>query len=249
MSAGALAGRVAVVTGAATGLGRAYALELARRGAQVAVADLAEAHETVELGAEEGLELWAGRCDVTDDASVAAFRDALLVRFGRCDVLVNNAGIYPVKPFEETTVEDLRRMMAVNVEGVMRMSQALIPTMKAAGWGRIVNISSTTAWLVVPGFSAYIASKMAVIGLTRGMATELGEHGITVNCACPSLVRTGTTEAGPQAQMFEAVAQMQAIKRTQLPQDMAGTVAFLCSDDAAFMTGQTLIADGGLIRL
>ena len=244
-----LQGRVAVVTGAATGLGRAYARRLAADGATVCVADLGDASETEGLIADAGGSAWAGRCDVSDPASVTSFRDEALERFGRIDVLVNNAGIYPIIPFEETTVEDLRKMFAVNVEGVLLMSQAVVGSMKERASGRIVNISSTTAWLVVPGFSAYVASKMAVIGLTRAMATELGEHGITVNCACPSLTRTGTTEAGPQAEMFEPVAQMQAIKRTQEPGDMVGTIAFLCSDDSAFMTGQTLIADGGLVRL
>ena len=242
-------GRVAVVTGAATGLGRAYAQRLAQEGAQVCVADLADAGETVAMIEGDGGKAWAGACDVTSQASIGAFVAEVRERFGRCDVLVNNAGIYPLKPFMDVTVDDLRAIMAVNVEGVLLMSQAVVPLMRDNGYGRIVNISSTTAMLVVPDFSAYVASKMAVIGLTRSMATELAEFGINVNCACPSLVRTATTESGPQAQMFDAVAGMQAIKRVQEPQDMTGTVAFLCSEDAGFMTGQTLVADGGLIRL
>jgi NAD(P)-dependent dehydrogenase (short-subunit alcohol dehydrogenase family) len=238
-----------VVTGAANGLGRAYAERLARDGATVWIADLADSTETVRSIAAAGGEAFSGRCDVTEPASVEAFRDQVIERHGRCDILVNNAGIYPVKSFEETTLDDLRAINAINVEGPFLMSQAFIPAMKARRYGRIVNISSTTAWLAVPGFSAYIVSKMAVIGLTRAMATELGQHGITVNCACPSLVRTETTEAGPQRDMFGPVAEQQAIKRTQVPEDMVGTIAFLCSEDSAFMTGQTLVTDGGLIRL
>jgi NAD(P)-dependent dehydrogenase (short-subunit alcohol dehydrogenase family) len=241
--------RVAVVTGGAIGLGQAYAERLARDGAIVCIADLSDAGETEELVRGAGGEAWSRTCDVASPESVAGYRDALLERYGRCDILINNAGIYPYLSLEETTVEDVRRVNAVNVEGTFNMSQAMIPAMKERGWGRIVNISSTTAWLVVPGFSAYLASKMAVIGLTRAMATELGEFGITVNCACPSLTRTASTAAGPQAQMFDAVAGMQAIKRVQTPDDMVGTISFLCSEDSAFMTGQTLLADGGLVRL
>ena len=238
-----------MVTGGAAGLGRAYAERLARDGALVWIADIADPEESVRSIVAGGGDAQGGHCDVTDPASVEAFRDHVIEQHGRCDILVNNAGIYPVKAFEDTTLEDLRQINAVNLEGVFLMSQAFIPAMKARRYGRIVNISSTTAWLAVPGFSAYIASKMAVIGLTRAMATELGAHGITVNCACPSLVRTDTTEAGPQREMFAPVAEQQAIKRTQVPGDMVGTIAFLCSDDSAFMTGQTLVTDGGLIRL
>lgn len=242
-------GRVAVVSGAASGLGRAYARRLAEEGAAVAIADIADAQETVALIDNAGGEAWPQVCDVTDQDSVRACARAVEGRYGRCDILVNNAGIYPVVSFEEMTFETWRRVMAVNLDGVFLMCQAFLPAMRTRGYGRVVNITTTIPWLTVPDFSAYCASKMGVIGLTRALASEYGEHGITLNAAAPSLVRTGTTEAGPQAQMFDAVAQAQAIKRTQEPEDMVGTIAFLCSDDAAFMTGQTLIADGGLTRL
>jgi NAD(P)-dependent dehydrogenase (short-subunit alcohol dehydrogenase family) len=168
---------------------------------------------------------------------------------GRCDILVNNAGIYPVQGFEETSFELWRRVMSVNLDGVFLMCQAFLPGMRERGYGRVVNIATTIPWLAVSDFSAYCASKMGVIGLTRALASEYGPHGVTVNAAAPSLVRTATTEAGPQAQMFAGVAQAQAIKRTQEPEDMVGTIAFLASDDAAFTTGQTLVVDGGLVRL
>jgi NAD(P)-dependent dehydrogenase (short-subunit alcohol dehydrogenase family) len=249
MSAEASGRRVAVVTGAATGLGQAYARRLAADGAVVCLADVADTAETRRSIADAGGDAWAAPCDVTSEDSVAGFMGGLLDRYGRCDILVNNAGIYPMLSFEDTSLSDLRRINAVSLEGTFLLSQAALPAMKDRGWGRIVNIATTTAWLVVPGFSAYIASKMAVIGLTRAMATELGEYGITVNCACPSLVRTVTTAAGPQAAWFEDIASRQAIKQVQEPDDMVGLVSFLCSDDARFVTGQTVLADGGLVRL
>jgi NAD(P)-dependent dehydrogenase (short-subunit alcohol dehydrogenase family) len=242
-------GRVAVVTGGASGLGRAYARRLAQEGAAVCIADVAEAAETQERIRQAGGEAWAGQCDVTSEESVRAFAAQVHERHGRCDVLVNNAGIYPVVPFEQTTLATWRQVMAVNLDGTFLMCRAFLPGMRERGYGRVVNIATTIPMLTVADFSAYCASKMGVIGLTRALASEYGPHGVTVNAAAPSLVRTATTEAGPQAAMFEGVAQAQAIKRTQEPEDMVGTIAFLASDDSAFMSGQTLIADGGLVRL
>jgi NAD(P)-dependent dehydrogenase (short-subunit alcohol dehydrogenase family) len=249
VSDGRLLNRVAVVTGAAAGLGRAYARRLAADGAHVCVADLADGREVVEQIEGDGGSAWAVRCDVTSPESVAELADDVHRRHERCDILVNNAGIYPVAPFEETSFDTWRTVMSVNLDGMFLTCRAFLPGMRERGYGRVVNIATTVPWLTVPDFSAYSASKMGVIGLTRALASEYGPHGVTVNAAAPSLVRTATTEAGPQADMFDVVAQTQAIKRTQEPQDMVGIIAFLASDDAAFMTGQTLIADGGLIRL
>jgi len=244
---GRLSGRVAVVTGAANGIGRAYAGRLAAEGASVAVLDIADGSAAVADIEAAGSKGASFVVDVTDPDQVASAVGEVEAALGAADILVNNAGIYPNQPLAEMSITDWRRMFAVNVESMFLTSQAFTPAMKARGWGRIVNMTSNSVGLVIPGFTHYIAAKMAVIGLTRGLATELAEFGITANAIGPSLVRTATTEAGPEI-FFEVVPQMQAIKRLQLPDDLTGTLAFLVSDDAAFITGQTFYVDGGLVR-
>ncbi|MFD8221799.1 SDR family NAD(P)-dependent oxidoreductase [Streptomyces sp. NPDC059697] len=246
-TAGRHEGRTAVITGAAAGIGRAYALRLAAEGAAVAVLDRADGAAVVKEIHDAGGRAIAVRADLTDPAGVVAAQGEVAEQFGGVDILVNNAGIYPNRPFESITFEQWRAVFTLNVDALFHTVKAFSPGMRERGWGRIVNMTSNSVAMVIPGFSHYVASKMAAIGFTRGLATDLADAGITVNAIAPSMVRTATTEAGPE-DLFAAVPQLQAIRRLQVPEDLTGMLSFLVSDDAAFITGQTLFVDGGLIR-
>lgn len=245
------AGRVAVVTGGAQSIGQAVARRLARDGHRVAIADVLDASETVGLIADAGGEAFGGECDIASRESVSAFADEVADRFGRVDVLVASAGIYPVIDFADLTWEDWRRVQSVNVDSLFHLTKAFLPGMIANGWGRIIAVSSTTFHTGTPRFVAYTTSKAGVIGFVRSLATEVGDDGVTVNAVAPSIVRTKGTEAGPQGPLgyFEVTRQLQAIKRTQEPEDLVGAISFFASDDSAFITGQTLPVDGGLTRV
>ncbi len=241
--------RVAVVTGAAAGIGRAYAERLAADGLTVAAVDLAPPDDTVAAITKAGGSAAGFAADVTDQAAVEACVAELTASLGGPAVLVNNVGSYPVISWDDLTLEEFRRVIAINLESAFLLCKSCIPSMRELGWGRIVNVASRTFWLPVPDMAAYLASKGGVIGLSRALATELGAHNITVNVVAPGLTRTATMESSTAEAVFQMTANMQVIKRTQEPEDLVGLVSFLVSDDAAFMTGQTLMVDGGLIRL
>jgi len=244
-------GRVAVVTGGASSIGQACAVRLAQDGHRVAIADLEPASETEQLiRAGEGECFWA-RCDVSRPESVAAFAEQVEERYGGADVLLACAGIYPVAHLSETSWELWRQVMSVNVDSLFHLTKAFVPGMVERGFGRVIAISSTVFHTGTPRFAAYTASKGAVIGFVRALATEVGDAGVTVNSIAPSLTRTRGTLAGPQGELgwFELTRELQAIKRTQEPADLVGAVSFFASDDAAFITGQTLPVDGGLTRV
>jgi NAD(P)-dependent dehydrogenase (short-subunit alcohol dehydrogenase family) len=244
-------GRVAVVTGGAASIGQACAVRLARDGHRIAIADLATAEETEAMIFADGGACFSARCDISDAASVAAFAEQVQARYGRCDVLLACAGIYPVAHLSETSWELWRRVMSVNVDSLFHLSKAFVPGMVERGFGRVIAISSTVFHTGTPRFAAYTTSKGAVIGFVRALATEVGPAGVTVNSIAPSLTRTAGTTAGPQDELgwFDFTRELQAIKRTQEPADLVGAVSFFASDDAAFITGQTLPVDGGLTRV
>jgi NAD(P)-dependent dehydrogenase (short-subunit alcohol dehydrogenase family) len=243
------AGKVAVITGAATGLGQAFARRLAEESVNIGIADVTPAHETEAMVNAAGREVFSRTCDVASPESVRMFADAVLERYGHVDILVNNAGIYPRSSFAEIDYDEWRNVLAVNLDSAFLMCKAFVPGMQQRHWGRVVNIASNTFWLASPMRLHYITSKAALIGFSRALATEVGESGVTVNAIAPGLTRTETTTSGLHAAVFDSVAAQQAIKRSELPEDLAGTVAFLTSDDAAFITGQTISVDGGLVRL
>ncbi|MDB5698033.1 MAG: ped [Alphaproteobacteria bacterium] len=243
-----LEGRLAVISGGAAGIGRAFAGRLAADGADIAVADIGDCAATREAVEAQGRRFFSQRCDVSSPEQVSAFHAAVEAELGDAAILVNNAGIYPLKAFDELTFEEWRAINAINVDSMFLMAKAFVPGMKAIGWGRIVNMSSTVFWLKVEAYAHYITTKAAAIGFTRGLANELGADGITVNAIAPSLVRNATTENSPLGGMFDAIAGMQAIARVQVPEDLTGTLSFLVSEDAAFITGQTLVVDGGMVK-
>jgi NAD(P)-dependent dehydrogenase (short-subunit alcohol dehydrogenase family) len=244
-----LQGRTIVVTGAATGIGQAFAIGCAAQGANVVVADMNAAEETVAAVEAAGGQALAVRVDVSDQASVDAMAAAALQRFGRIDGLINNAAYFrevKLTPFEEIDPAIWERIFRVNVQGVWNCCKAVMPAMRAQNSGAIVNIASVVAVAGQPGYLHYVASKGAVLSMTKGLAKECGAHNVRVNVIAPGFVLTDATKNRP-IEWQQSFLKARAISREQRPDDLVGTALYLLSDLAGFVSGQTIVVDGGHI--
>lgn len=247
---GRLDGRVAIVTGGAEGIGVTYARALAAEGAKVCVADIQSPDVVVAAIKSEGGQAIGRTCDVANAAQVADMIKAAADLFGTIDVLVNNAAVFArlpdVKPFELLTQEEWDLALSVNVRGVFECTKAVLPYMRRQGHGKVINVASGTAFKGTPGMLHYVASKGAVVSMTRSLANELGKDNITCNCIAPGLVMTDAIlkQLGIEHIRTGAV-EGRFLKRQQKPGDLAGTLIYLASADSDFVTGQILVVDGG----
>ena len=241
-----LDGKVAIVTGAAQGIGRAIAEGLASEGARIVVVDLDRAEEAA-AAFPEGVAITA---DVSSEEDVARMAGETLEQCGSIDILVNNAGLYAslaMRPFTEIPLEEWRRVMDVNVASMFLTCRAVVPAMREQGGGKIVNISSGTPFRGVPFLLHYVTSKGAIVAFTRALARELGKDEIHVNCVAPGFTMSDGVRAQPEVvEALQGVSvASRTIQRDQLPEDVVGAVVFLCTPAAGFITGQTMVIDGG----
>jgi len=247
-----LAGRAVIVTGGAVGIGKVYCERLVEAGARVVIADIApEAGEVLARRLANAGDVVSHATDIADPASVERMVEATLARFGRIDGLVNNASLMsalPRRSWLEIPIEEWDRVMAVNLRGLFLCCRAAVPAMRRLGKGRIVTIASTRVFEGTPNRLHYTTSKAGVVGFTRALARELGPENITVNCVAPGRTLSETQLAtSPAAYLQDGADETRALARPQLPDDLVGAVMFLLSDASAFMTGQTLVVDGGKI--
>lgn len=244
-----LEGKVALVTGAAAGMGRVFCVGLAAEGARVVASDIADLSETLAaIKAVQGTVIGV-KANVSVQADVERMVQQAVDAYGRVDILVNNAGIYPMQSVEQINLDDWHKVLGVNLDGPFLCTKAVLPHMKKQRYGKVVTITSTTFFMGVPNLSHYVATKGGVIGLTRSLAAEVGEFGVTMNCIAPGLTKTDGVESTPELlQIWDHLVAAQCIKRKQTPDDLMGPLLFLVSDDSAFVTGQTICVDGGWAR-
>ena len=245
-----LKGKVAIVTGGAMGIGKAIATRLAKDGASVVIADLQKFDQAAaEIAKSTGSKTLGLQIDVSSERDANRMAAETMKALGRIDILVNNAAVFSsieLRPFENIPVDEFRKVMEVNIMGVWLCCRACVPHMRKGGYGRIVNLASGAPLKGVPLFLHYISSKGAVIAMTRGLAREVGKDGITVNSLAPGFTLSeNVAKHEVHVKLGEVTRMSRAIPRDQTPEDLVGTVSFLASDDASFITGQTLVVDGG----
>jgi NAD(P)-dependent dehydrogenase (short-subunit alcohol dehydrogenase family) len=249
-----LEGKVAIVTGAGSGIGIALAARLARDGAAVVVADLSNAEAAAAaIARDTGARALGLHVDVTSEEDVASMTQATVKAYGRIDILVNNAALFSElvpRPFERISADEWRRVMEVNTLGVFLCCRACVPHMRKGGGGRIINVATAASLKGTPGLLHYVSSKGAVIAFSRSLARETGKDGITVNTLAPGFTLTDVIlKHAAHHRNREASRVSRAIARDERPADLVGAVSFLASDDAAFITGQTLVVDGGSVMI
>jgi pyridoxal 4-dehydrogenase len=240
-------GRVALVTGAGRGIGAAVAERLENEGAMVLAVDI-DGESVRSLASKLGKNVAAAICDVGDEGAVDEVFSKLDAEFGRLDILMNVAGLIPHLEWDEIDFAEWRRVLRVNLDGTFLMCRAASRRMRTDGYGRIVNIGSSSVFLGSPNMSHYIASKGGVMALTRALATEIGKHGITVNCLAPGLTETEGVLNSKHREAFPQIQRMQALPGRGMPDKIIPAIAFLASEEAGWITGQTLVADGGVVR-
>jgi NAD(P)-dependent dehydrogenase (short-subunit alcohol dehydrogenase family) len=247
-----LKGKVAIITGGARGLGKAYALRLFEEGSKVVIVDILDAtlvKQDIERKGGEALALYT---DVSNEESTREMARKTIERFGRIDILINNAGIFASlgkKPFDEISGEEWDKVLGTNLKGTFLCCKAVYPQMKKQGKGKIINVSSGTFFMGVPYFIHYVTSKGGIVALTRALAREVGNDGICVNAIAPGLTVSEAVRGNPMypEDYLKVAASGRCFKRDELPEDLAGTIVFLASDDSDFITGQTIVVDGGLV--
>lgn len=244
--------KVVIVTGGARGMGQAIAVRFAREGARVTICDIQDCQQTANKVEALGAEALAFNSDVTSETDTADMARKTVERFGRIDVLVNNAAIFGgleiknfIKPFDQISVEEWDKLMAVNLKGIFLCCKAVVPYMKQQGQGKIVNLASTVAYTGIPVFLHYTTSKGGVVSMTRALANSLGQFNINVNAVAPGLTITEASKSITTPEAFQNVLDSQSIKRPTQPQHIAAAVAFLSSEDADQITGQILAVNGG----
>jgi 3-oxoacyl-[acyl-carrier protein] reductase len=240
--------RVAIVTGGGGGLGEGICGSLAAAGAAVAAVDVAreDAERVAEQVSSNGTRCIALEADVSDRRSTEAMVEKVVGELGGVDILVNNAAIYPLRPWMEIEEEEWDRVLAVNLKGYFLCARAVFPHMRDRGHGRIINVASITFFIGWAGFLDYVSSKGAVVGFTRTLAREVGPEGLTVNAISPGAFPTAAERVHPdQEALNRRILEAQCLKRRGTPEDVGNLVTFLASDAASFITGQTIMIDGG----